>query len=447
MTSTVAAGDEVSHRNARERRARIATVTSLLARGTGIAVSFVSVPVMARYLPTEEYGLFLTATSIATWLNLADLGIGNGLTNRIGTANAAGHREQEASAFATAWWLLCGVTILLALLFAAVFSHVPWRAVFAVSDGVSTGVINRTVVAVFGLWLAMLPLSVVEKALVGYQAIFVNNAWLIASGVASVALLFAAVTLRLELAWIVVAVHGPLPIARLLSGVVLLAKRPWLVPSFSHVSRSAATGLLGLGGFFFLAQLAAIGVWQTDQVIVAQLFGADEVPAYVTTLRICTLYLGVLMTGLAPLWPATTEAATRRDWVWIRQVYRRWLLLVMSVTGCAAVVFMLSGQWLVVVWAGDRIRPDAGLIVAASAYLGVLAWCQVHAVLLNALSRVRGQAVYGFGAAVINVVLSIWLGRRYGVAAVCWATVIATIPAVVLAAVELRVALRSESAG
>ena len=61
---------------------------------------------------------------------------------------------------------------------------------------------------------------------------------------------------------------------------------------------------------------------------------------------------------------------------------------------------------------------------------------------LNGLGRIRGQMYYGIAAAIVNVVLSIVLGRAIGVDGVCWGTCVAAVVPAVLAPIELRAALR-----
>lgn len=432
-------------RSRRERAVRLSSLSSLTARGVAMAVAFLSVPLMARYLSAERYGFFLTATALATWLNLADLGLGNGLTNRIAEAAAREDRESEGRVFSSALAIVTSVCLALGLLVLLTFSLVPSRSVFGVSTLVGDTELHATLVVVFGLWLLSIPLGLVEKAYAGYQQIYVNNVWTAAAGVASLLALGAAVALGASLPWVVAAVHAPLPVARLASGAVLLFRRRWLVPRLSSLHWTTGRRLLLLGSGFLVAQLAAIGMWQADQIVLAQLFGAEAVAPYVTTLRVVTLYVGLLMTWLAPLWPASTDAASRGDWAWISTRYARALKIAMGATVLFSVVVLFGGRWAIGLWAGDRVVPTQALIQATAVYVLVLVWCQVHSVFLSALGRARGQAMYGLLAAGINIGASIVLGRAWGVAGVCWATSIASVPILLLAFVELRLALKRRS--
>ena len=51
-------------------------VLSFLFKGISIIVSLVIVPLTLNYLNPTEYGVWLTLSSIMTWINLFDIGLG-----------------------------------------------------------------------------------------------------------------------------------------------------------------------------------------------------------------------------------------------------------------------------------------------------------------------------------------------------------------------------------
>lgn len=46
-------------------------------------ISFLTIPLMLNYLNNEEYGLWILVLSITNWIYTFDIGIGNGLKNKI----------------------------------------------------------------------------------------------------------------------------------------------------------------------------------------------------------------------------------------------------------------------------------------------------------------------------------------------------------------------------
>lgn len=321
----------------------------------------------------------------------------------------------------------------------------PMRDVFGVSDNVPAAEVRWTLGVLFFTVVASVPLGLVEKTYAGYQQIYVNNIWTAIAAFSSLIGLIVAILLRSGLPVIVAVTSGPLMLCRAVSGVFLVRGRPWLKPWPIGVDRQAARGLLTLGGGFLLAQLAAIGLWQTDQIVLSQLFGAAAVAPYVVTLRVGTLYVGLLLTWLSPMWPACTDAAARGDWDWVENRLKHARRIAMSLTIVVAIGLCLVGRQLISLWAGAAVAPTLGLLVAMAVYLVILVWCHVHGVILNALGRARGQALYGLAATIINIGASIVLGRWLGVAGVCVGTCVAALPVAALVFLELRWALRQRA--
>ena len=56
---------------------------NFLFKGFSILISFFLIPVMLNYLNTEEYGLWLLILSMTNWIYTFDIGIGNGMKNKI----------------------------------------------------------------------------------------------------------------------------------------------------------------------------------------------------------------------------------------------------------------------------------------------------------------------------------------------------------------------------
>ncbi len=116
----------------RERYRRIGStaITSMGARGIGIATALISVPLTLRYLGAEEYGLWVTITAVTAFLTFANFGLGNGLVNGVSEAQGRNDREAVRRYVSSAFYMLLGVMTILGLTFAVVYPLVPWPRVF-----------------------------------------------------------------------------------------------------------------------------------------------------------------------------------------------------------------------------------------------------------------------------------------------------------------------------
>ena len=436
--------DAGGHRLARSRKAARTTLTAFGGRGLGMLLSLATVPLTIGFLDKERYGAWITIGSLLGWLSIADLGLGAGLMNALSAAHARDDRADAREAVSTSMLLVAGVALVLALVFAAAFPFVPWRAVLAVSDAVGTHELRVTVAACGAVFLVSFPLGLVDKIYAGYQEGYVSNYWSMATNVLTVAALFVVVHVGSGLPWLVLALSVTPLCVRLANTIHLFTRhRPWLAPSLSAVRLARARPLLAKGGAFLVAQLAALAMWQNDNIIIAQLFGAREVGPYAVAFRLAATYVGLLSMWLSPFWPAYAEAGARGDRAWVEATLRRTVRVATAASIAAAVGLVLVGGLVIRVWTrSDAMVPDRSLLLPIGIYIVVINWCNAHAMAMNGLGRVERLMVYGLVAAAINVALSIVLGKLIGVAGVCWATDISALIPAIGASLDMRRILR-----
>jgi O-antigen/teichoic acid export membrane protein len=123
----------------RYRRAGITASSSFVTKALNVLISFLSVPLTVHYLGAERYGVWLTISSLLTWMSMTDFGLaGNALVNVLAEASGREDREGAQHYAASAFWALTGVGVATGIVAAATFRLIPWREVFRVSAATST---------------------------------------------------------------------------------------------------------------------------------------------------------------------------------------------------------------------------------------------------------------------------------------------------------------------
>lgn len=67
----------------RSRKASKNIIALVGIKGLDTLIYFVLVPLTLGYLNAYEYGIWLTLSSILSWINSFDIGLGNGLRNKL----------------------------------------------------------------------------------------------------------------------------------------------------------------------------------------------------------------------------------------------------------------------------------------------------------------------------------------------------------------------------
>jgi len=111
---------------------------SLFYKSGAILATFIAMPIMIHYLGVEKFGIWTTMLSLISWVMLFDLGIGNGLKNKVSESLAQGNTGLAVRYISTAYGLTGGVSLVLFLLFAIVSFYLPWQTIF------NTHVVNES---------------------------------------------------------------------------------------------------------------------------------------------------------------------------------------------------------------------------------------------------------------------------------------------------------------
>ena len=138
---------------------------------------------------------------------------------------------------------------------------------------------------------------------------------------------------------------------------------PWLAPAPSAVRWACIRRLLKLGGKYMIMQLASLGIYQSQAIIITQMLGPSKVVIFVVAFKVIALPVDLVFMGTVPFISAFGEAKARRDWNWIKGGYRNatFASVALGVPLAAALAFVAKP--LILIWAGPAAVPDTYLIL------------------------------------------------------------------------------------
>lgn len=415
-------------RNSRLGRVAIATASSIGSRGIAIAVSAVSIPLTVRYLGAEMYGVWVTIGTTLAMLAVMDLGIGNTLTNSISEAYALDSKHLAGLYTASAFWMMSALAALLGLVGYPIWHALDFGAIFNIHNPGAIQQSRNAVGVAYALFLLGLPVNLVAKLLGGYQQLQIANYFSAAGAVLSLFAIVATTLLHGGLVMLVLAYTGSILFSNLVCMAWLfLSAKPWLFPSLGKVHVSTAKKMLGVGGMFFLLQMSALVVFNSDNLVIAHFLGPREVTPYNITWRLVG-YAAVLQSLLMPaLWPAYAEAINRGDSSWVRLTYRRTMRATMLFAAACCIVFLFSGRTLIRLWAGPAAVPSQSLLIAMCVWTLISTLMNNEATLLAASNQIRMQTWLSAVAAALNIYLSILLVQKIGSLGVILGTILSYI--------------------
>jgi O-antigen/teichoic acid export membrane protein len=409
----------------RYRRAALTALVSYGARGVTLVTTLVSVPLTLSYLGLERYGMWMTISSIIAMLSFTDFGIGNGLLNSIAETNGRGDTDQAAGFVSSALAILACIALGVGLLFAVAYPFTPWPRVFNVTSSTAMSEAGLATAAFAACFLLNMPLSVSQQVRIGYQEGYVNALFVGAGNLLGLALVLVAIAARAPLPALVLAMAGAPLLTSVLNAALLARSRPHLVPRRTLISRRSSSALLRTGMLFFVLQMAVAVGYTSNVIVAAQVIGPTAVAEYTVATKLFLIPTTLITLALMPLWPAYREAITRGDSRWARLTFRRSLQLVFAIGIPSSVVLVVLSDPLIRLWVGNAVQPSFLLIAGVGTWTVISGVANAFAMLLNGAQVIRFQVIIASIMAVSNIVLSILLTQRIGVAGVVWGSVIA----------------------
>ena len=391
----------------RTRRLLQGATSSIFSKGIALAVSAISIPITVRYLGPENFGVWVTISTGLSMLLVLDLGVANSLTNFISEAYARDDRDHASTYATTALGVVVAVALLLACVAWWIWPWIHWERLFHLSPAVDVRTVAKAAAAALAIFLLGLPAGLAPKILGGYQELRAANLFTAVGSLLNLVSVVLLVHFHAGLVALVAASSAALVGANLLALVwIFLIHKPWLSPRLRHLDGFAARKMMQSGSEFFVLQIAGLVVFNSDNLVVIHYLGPSQVAAYSVAWRVVG-YAAIAQTLIAPaLWPAFSEAFSRDDLPWIRQTFRRTMVLTMGIALGASLLLAFAGRWIIRIWASNAAVPTEGLLLLMCVWILISSFMNNTATVLVAKGETRLQAWCSVAAAEQTVTTS-----------------------------------------
>ena len=405
----------------RYRRAGITASSSFIAKALNIVISFLSVPLTVHYLGAERYGVWLTISSLITWMSMTDFGLaGNALINVLSASSGKDDRAGAQHYTASAFWALSGVSVVSGTICVACFRFIPWRAVFRVSASTTTHELQMACGLTLLFFVLAFPLSIQNSIYNAYQDGYLANIWGIAANALSlVALVFVSMT-HGGLPQLVLALSGTRTLVSIANAFFLFGRYHWLIPVPSAVRWVCVKRLFSLGGKYLVTQLASLGIYQSQPIIITQILGPSKVVIFVVAYKILSLPMDLAYMATQPFISAFGEAKARKDWGWIEGAYKNAVKASVTFGFPIALLIGLTAKPLIKIWAGSVAVPSTSLVVWLCIYTLIGIALMAAGQLMTGLESVNPLAISIVLCALGVIGSAIALSPRWGLTGIAF---------------------------
>jgi len=422
-------------------------VLSFLFKGISIIISFLLIPLTINYVNPTQYGIWVALSSVILWLNFFDIGLGNGLKNKLSEANALGDITAARTYVSTTYALLAIIGVVLFVVF-LIFNHfLSWNRILNAKgyDGDNLNNVAVVVVAFFCLQFVIQLINIVLTATHSAAKVSLINA---IGQLTTVTVIFILTRVTVGSMYkLVFALSGIPLLVQLIASILYFSSSYKLYsPGLKYVDFGYTKQLLSMGGVFFLIQVGALILMQTDNIIVTQLFGPDKLTTYNVAYKAFSLIVMVFSIIMFPFWAAFTDAYTKKNFTWIKKALAKMYRVLLGVAICSLILLFVS-PLVYRYWIGKNINVP--FLLSFSMCLYVIGYCSVmiSCYLLNGTGKLRLQLYLYLLTTLINIPLAIFLAKFFGLAGVMFSNVVIYIFMAVVFHIQCRKIINKTAVG
>lgn len=392
---------------------------SLALKGVSVIISFLYVPLLLNYLNSEKYGIWLTIVSILNWVTLFDIGLGNGLRNKLTQAIAEEDYKLGKIYVSTTYALLGGISIVLFLAFHITNQYIPWNKVLN-TKLIPNGELILLTSIVFSITILRFFVQLIGVVYLAYQKSSTKDLIVTISSLVSLLCVWQVSVLmpsgNLVLLALIVTLTPVLSyIAFSFISFNTIFKK--IRPSFKYVRLSFAKPLFVLSSRFFFMQITALIIYSSANVVIANLFNPRAVIVYNIAFTLFSGTIMVMSICLSPIWSSVTDAYAVGDFVYLKKMIKRlnYLSVLFSV---GVIALLLVSNILYAFWLKGKVTIPFHMSIAMAIYAIIYMFQAPYSMYINGMGKLKvtvsiailGILVYFFGAIYISKYLNSSVG-------------------------------------
>ena len=378
-------------------------IASFLLKAWSAIVVLLLVPVTLHCLGEYKNGVWLTISSLLIWIDNMDIGMGNGMRNKLAVLLAQDDKKGAQSLISSTFAMLTCIMIPTA----GILTSLIWGldsyqllnvSIQEISDldkilSISVILVCSTFIfKLIGNFYMGLQLPAVSNLLIalGQTLTLISTCLIYFSGSHSLFHIALANTLSPLIIYV-----GAYP-------YTFFYKYPELKPVARLIDIQKAKSVMSLGIRFFIIQISGVILFMTSNILISRFFSPAMVTPYQIAYRLFSLFLVVFTIVCMPYWNATTDAYARGDFKWINEATRR--LRRMTVYIFAGMIAMLIlSDYIYGLWVGKDIQIDFKMSAMMAIYIFVLIYSMRYSYFINGIGKLKLQLFFSSAAAILFI--------------------------------------------
>jgi len=378
---------------------------SLLLQGLNIFINILYVPLLLNYLNEEKYGIWLTISSILGWVSLFDIGLSNGLKNKLAESLAKNDFALSKKYISTTYASLFIIFSIFLCFFYLAIRFINWQFVFHSSflKNDELRILLNYIFTFFSLRFVFQTIGIIYTSA---QNSAVNT---LINTVSSIISLLLILTIKFfdksgNLLFLTSALTIiPVLCYFLLTLYAFSTKFNFIRPEIKYIDFSLIKDLMSLGFKFFLMQITSLILFSSSSILISIFFGPSEVVTYNIVFKLFQLPLMLFSIILSPYWTTFTVAFVNMDFDWLRKTVQK--LRNLSLFFIILIVLLaIFNQYIFDLWLKSKVKIPVALVWALAIYSAMTIYLSIYSTFLNGIGKIHLTFMLTFLGVLIYIV-------------------------------------------
>lgn len=423
-------------------------LASFFIKGWLIVVQLLMVPLTLHCLGVYENGIWLTISSMLVWIDNMDVGLGNGLRNKLAEYVAKNDYENARRAVSSTLFMLVVFIVPVSIAINLWIWNADTYSFFNVDAHVVDN-LNKILSCSAVFVCSTFIFKFIGNFYMGLQMPAINNLLgCLGQTLALVGTFVVYLTGTHSLFYIALAnTIAPLVVYFVSYPITFRKRYPQLAPSLRYVDVKSALLLFRMGLKFFVLQISGVVLFMTTNILISKYYTPEMVTPYQIAYRYFSVVQLLFFIICVPYWSATTDAYNKKDFTWIKASGRSLDHIIIGIM-LVAVLMIIVSKFVYRIWIGDASIVSIEMTIMVAVYVMILTLSMRYSYILNGFGTLKLQLITTVAAAVCYIPLAVFFCKDSNNVLYLLAVMsVVNLPGLIINAVQYRKIIKGTAKG
>lgn len=385
---------KINSKSERSRDVIINIFLSLAMKGATILSSLLIVPLTINYVNPNQYGIWLTLSSIIGWVAFFDLGLGNGFRNKFAEAKAQNDILLARELLSTTYFAIGAIVLFVNIIAIIANLYINWTDILKISPSY-----KDELQKIFFIVCTFTCINMVANVFTSLLSADQKNGYasiIAAIGQYTSLIVIYILTLTTNGSLLNLAIfYSGIPCIVMITTSILMfnfSSYKRYKPSFKLIKISHIRSILQLGSQFFIIYLCLIAIFQVINIVISREIGPMGVTQYNIANRYFNIIYMLITIIITPFWSAFTDAYTKKDYAWMKSMVSKiekcWLIFI----GIGTLMLLMS-SFFYKLWIGESVSMPIQISIAMLFLVLSQSFGNIYTLMINGTGKIRIQLI------------------------------------------------------